>query len=149
MSVRELGLIHVAFPVSELLHHASRGIPHGHRYRQSHVLLRKFSSAIVALESAGRFRCLGEVRDGVCEVDAAFGHSDNLTCLKRCHCLKRPICMRNHGSSCDEVALTKGNACGSAIPTSSLAQTTSRRAMYMGSSSAPSMRASQYSAAPP
>lgn len=149
MSVRELGLIHVAFPVSELLHHASRGIPHGHRYRQSHVLLREFSSAIVALESAGRFRRLGEVRDGVCEVDAAFGHSDNLTGLKRCHCLKRPICMRNHGSSCDEVALTKGNACGSAIPTSSLAQTTSRRAMYMGSSSAPSMRASQYSAAPP
>ena len=81
MSVREMGLIHVAFPVSELLHQAGRGISHRHRHRLSHVLLCEFTSPVIPLKSAGRFWGLGKVCNDVCEVDAAFGHPDDLTGL--------------------------------------------------------------------
>jgi hypothetical protein len=81
------------------------------------------------------------------EVDAAFGHSDDLTGLQPCHCLFGHVIAIRHDSGW--AILTRGRAYGSATPMSSLAQITRRLATYIGSSPASSIRASQYNAALP
>jgi len=62
------------------------------------------------------------------KIDTTFWHSNRLTCLIRCRCL-----LISRASTSAE-SHTRGSPCGSPNPTSSLATTTSRLAIYSGSS---------------
>ena len=83
--IHVIWIVGIAVSIPELCHKLRWCVTHHDGYRERRIRLGGRLCTFVRLVRPRRLGCLGEVRDEVGEVDAAFGHTDVLACLERRH----------------------------------------------------------------